>query len=196
MEANINVNSEQALLDAIIADAEAEAAKTLAAADEYYAQTVDKARVEANEYIAEQAKNADAKAEDVLKRRATLAALETKKTFLAARQALVEEVFSRAQKMLSRMDDADYLKLLDRLIAENAVSGDVAIISAKCALTPEQVEALESAKKLGLKVEKTGAFEGGLILSGEKFDKDLTFKVLCESMREKAESEVAQKLFG
>ena len=188
--------AEQKLLDAIISDAKTEAQRITENAEIYYSETVEKAQADAQEYIAAALSVADKRAGEIKERSATLAALEARKTFLAAKQALVEEVFSRAEKMLEGMSKSEYLSLIDGLIAKHADKGDIIILSKNCPFTEKEAEELPAAKKLSLKAQKTGDFGGGIILSGEKFDKDLTFKALCETEREKLEAEIAEKLFG
>ena len=51
-------------------------------------------------------------------------------------------------------------------------------------------------KALSLKTGKTGSFAGGVILIGEKTDKNLTFETIIASEREKKQAEIAEKLFG
>ena len=50
-------------------------------------------------------------------------------------------------------------------------------------------------KKLSLSNE-FGDFDGGVILSGEKFDKNLTFALEFSMLREESEAELAKILFG
>ena len=70
------------------------------------------------------------------------------------------------------------------------------MISKNAPFSASDAEGLPAAKRLSLKAQMTGDFSGGIILSGRKFDKDLTFKALCETEREKLEAEIAEKLFG
>ena len=188
--------AEQKLLDAIISDAQSDAAKIAESAENYYAETVRKAEDDAKNYVDAALSTAEKKAKEISERRATLAALESRKTFLAAKQALVEEVFSRAEKLLEGMKDKDYLNFIEGLLKNNAEKGDVIILSKNCPLTEKQAEELPTAEKLSLKAKKTGDFGGGIVLLGEKFDKDLTFKALCETKKESMEAEIAEKLFG
>ena len=115
---------------------------------------------------------------------------------MTAKQSLVEEVFSLALENLVKMDQADYLALINKLVEGYAEKGDVIVLSENAPVSTREVEALPSVKKLSLKAEKTGKFEGGLVLSGKAFDKDLTFRALCEAEKERSEAEIAKKLFG
>ena len=194
-ESNVST-AEQKLLDAIISDAQADAAKTFGNAESYYAETVKKAEDDAKKYVDAAISTAEKKAKEIVERKATLAALESRKTFLAAKQALVEEVFSRAEKLMEAMKEKDYLDFIEGLIKNNAEKGDVIVLSKNCPITEKQAEDLPAAKKLSLKAQKSGDFGGGIVLSGEKFDKDLTFRALCEMKKEASEAEIAEKLFG
>ena len=53
----------------------------------------------------------------------------------------------------------------------------------------------KSGKKISLS-KKHGDFIGGVILSGEKFDKNLTLEVEFEEIKQQKELEITQILFG
>ncbi|MBO4262280.1 MAG: V-type ATP synthase subunit E [Clostridia bacterium] len=197
MESGImHADAGQALVDKIISEAE-ETAETLAeAAETYYSETVEKAEEQAAEYSAAQKAKAEEQAKELLSRKNTLFALERRKAYLAAKQSLVQTVYVRAVNKLNAMDKAEYLAFVDKLVGENAESGETVIISEDCPLSEEEVAAQKSVKALGLSVKKCGKFGGGIVLSGKKADKDLSFKSLCDSVRETTEAEIAHKLFG
>ena len=191
-----NVSASEALVKRIISEAEDKAAMIAQSAKDYYDLTVQKADREAKEIVENAKLQADARCKEIKRARATLSAIETKKTFLTAKQNVVEEVFSRAIEKLEALDPDGYLKLIDKLLKTYAAEGDEVIVSEKAPVTVQQVRDLDLVKKLSLKVKKTGEFGGGIVLSGKAFDKDLSFKALCEAEKEKTETEIAKKLFG
>ena len=191
-----NQDSEKLLLDRIIASAEAEAAKTEDSAEEYAKKVLSDAERSAEEYISARKKVAEDNAEKLISRRKTVADLEAKKTYLAAKQALVEEVFARAEKKLCLLPEKKYLAFVEKLINAYAEKGDKVVLSENCPIDTKAVLALDRVKTLSLAVEKTGKFGGGLVLSGEKVDKDLTFGSICAAYREKTQADIAAKLFG
>lgn len=188
--------NENALIDRIISDGNAEAEKILLDAEEYSSNVISAAEAAAEEYISAQRELAKKAASELASGKDTLAALEEKKILLTAKQEIVETVYQRAAAKLCKTEKGDYLKIVDRLVSRYAEKGDKIIISVAAPFSAEEAEALESAVKLGLKAEKTGSFDGGIVLCGKAVDKDLTFKSLVEAVRENTESETAEELFG
>ena len=191
-----NVSTSEALVQRIISDAELRAEKIVSDAKSFFGSAVSRAEEEAAALKQNAAVSCAAQCEVIKRARATLSAIETKKTFLTAKQAIVEKVFSRALEKLVAISAAEYLALIDKLVKNHAEKGDVVVLSESAPVTALEVKALPSVEKLSLKVEKTGKFEGGIVLSGKVFDKDLSFKALCEAEKEKIEAEIAKKLFG
>ncbi|MBP5177842.1 MAG: hypothetical protein ILP02_04600, partial [Clostridia bacterium] len=173
-----------------------DAAMMTSAAKVYRDETIKNADNEAIAAVSLSEAAARERAEQLIKRRATLAALNSRKNFLAAKRSLVEDVFARAEKKLEAMSADDRLALIDKLIARHAEEGDIIVISKNAPFSASDAEGLPAAKRLSLKAQKTGDFSGGIILSGRKFDKDLTFSALVAAAKEKEETMVAEELFG
>ena len=191
-----NVSASEALVQRIISDAEAKAEMIVFDARSVSDSAISRAEEEAKTLKENAARSAALQGEQIVRARATLSAIETKKTFLTAKQAVVERVFSRALEKLLALKPKEYLALIDKLVKTHAEDGDVIVLSESAPVSALEIKALPSVKKLSLKVEKTGKFEGGIVLSGKVFDKDLSFKALCEAEKEKTEEEIAKKLFG
>ena len=186
----------EALIQGIVADARAEADKMIAEANAYKERAISEAEKKAEAFLAEAASNAKKDAEILIGRGRNASELESRKTLLAAKQKIVGEVFSAAKQRLLNMGKDEYLALIERLIKTYAEKGDKVIISKNAPLSADDVSALSSSKALALLCEKSGDFNGGIVLSGAKFDKDLTFSALIEAEREVFESQAAAKLFG
>ena len=189
------VQTSEALVQRIVSDAEKRAEEIVFEAKFYADDLNEKANAEAAALSDEIAKKAAKEAEDIKKAKETLSAIENKKTYLTAKQNAVEMVYLRALEKLSAMKKDEYLALIGGLVEKYAEEGDLVILSESAPLTVNDVLALAPVKKLSLKVEKTGKFDGGIYLSGKVFDKDLSFKALCEEEKEKSEVEISKKLF-
>ena len=188
--------SGDALVKRIVADGKAEAAKIISDAEKIAAETVDAAERQAAEYAEKQRASALAAVKDLEDGKRTLGAIEEKKILLGAKQRLVETVYLRVVQKLNKMTKAEFLALADKLISKYAEKGETAVLSENCPASAEEVEALPSAKALGLKASGGGKFGGGIMLSGKSCDKDLSFAALCAAARENTEAEVAAELFG
>ncbi len=183
------------ITDEIRKSAELYAESLSAEAEKYYSETVNKAEAEASDYLISQREEAKKQAEEIISRKSTLAKLEARKNLLGARQKLVETVFKRAVNKLNEMDKSDYKDFIISLISSYAEEGDEVLLPENCKLSVEEIESADIVKSKGLTVKGGGKFNGGIMLVGKKFDKDLSFTALCDSVREKAESEIADKLF-
>ncbi len=134
-------------------------------------------------------------AEEIIKRRNADLRLERKKIILNAKNGIIDSVFCRVYDRLKDMDEESELRLISSLIMKYAEEGDEVILSENSKLSEKQVLEIDGIKKLSLTLKKNGKFDGGIILSGKKFDKDLTYKSLLKSAKEKYGKEVADKLF-
>lgn len=185
-----------ALTQGIIDDARAEADKMIAEAADYKERVLSEAREKARAFLEQAVKDCEKNAQTLIGRGKNASELLTRKTLLAAKQQIVGKVFSDVKRRLLDMPKDEYLALISRLIDSYAEKGDKVIVSKAAPITAEDVTALSASKKLGLFAYKTGDFDGGIVLSGEKFDKDLTFSALIDAEREAFESQAAAKLFG
>lgn len=107
----------------------------------------------------------------------------------------MDECFSTALKKLRALDDKKYLSVIGALLTE-AEGGEKIIIAKrdKGLITGKFVESVLKGKKFTLSAE--GDFTGGVILSSDKYDVNLTFEALLSEMREDGAGEVAEILFG
>ena len=192
----VNEVALSALIGRINDDAAAEAEKIIGEANSYAAACDEQAANQADEYKAEQLAICDEAIKTIVAGYKTLSAIESKKTYLAAKQAIAESVFSRAIEMLCALSEEKYLALISSLVEKYAEDGDEIVLSSSCTLTEKSVSALKAVSSRNLKVSKSGQFAGGIVLSGKKFDKDLTFEALVAALKEQTEEEVAKKLFG
>ena len=191
-----NVNVGEALVEKILEDANAKAHSIVDDAENYCESALTKAKSTAEENAAEDIARANAVAESIIENKRTLTKIEVKKDALTCRREIVESVYAVTLEKLLKMKKTEYIGLIDALIGKYAQKGDVVILSENAPATAKEVASAKNAAKLGLSVEKTGNFSGGIILSGEKFDKDLTFTALVDSIKESTETEIAEKLFG
>ncbi len=195
---NVNLTSAtgDALVERIKSGGRAEAEKIISDAEKYAEETIAAATRQAAEYAEKQRLSAETAANDILRGKRTLGAIEEKKILLGAKQSIVETVYLRVVQKLNKTTKAEFLALADRLISKYAERGETAVLAANCPASAEEVEALASAKALGIKATGGGKFNGGIVLSGKTCDKDLSFAALCAAARESTEAEVAAELFG
>lgn len=187
----------QAIIERIIKDAEAKAEFYISDARKKAADDTAKAQEWANLYIDSQKDGVKKESEGIISRRVTVAGIDAKKTVLSKKQAVIDGVLEKVYGMLCGMKKSDYAAFVDKLIEENAEEGDTVILSKDGVLTKKDISALPSVARYKLAVaDKSGDFIGGVYLSGEKSDKDITFRAVIDDKKEDLSAYIAQSLFG
>ena len=180
----------------ILSDAESEAAEIIRNAEERAREITDAANARAAEDMAEAQAEAGARAKRISDGKAAAARLESAKILLAEKRRVMDEIYAGALKELLSMDEKESLKLIERLLDENAEEGDI-IVLAKNFSYLSGVEKLPVIKKRGLTISKERAeISGGCLLHGSKSDKDLSYSALLNADKEEHQAEIALKLFN
>ena len=186
----------QEIVTRIISDAEAEAAEIIRNAEERAREITDAAKARAAEDKAEAEAEALIRTKRILEGKAAVARLESAKILLSEKWRVMDEIYARAMQELLSLNERDSLKLLERLLNENAEEGDT-IVLAKNFAYASGVEKFPVIKKRGLTVSKERAdISGGCLLRGKKSDKDLSYSALLNADKEEHQAEIALKLFN
>ncbi len=186
----------EAIINKIIADAENNASVIVKNAENTANEMIKNAEIKASEYLESEDKASKEQARLTVERRKTVAALDSKKIALKARQELIDECFEQAEKKILSLERDEYLKLIARLCEENAEDGDVLVLGSEEKYVDEAFVKELSArigKKLGISEEK-GNYVGGIVLRSSYCDKNLTLHALLRSMRDEKEKEIAKLL--
>lgn len=185
------------IIDKILLDVEERAKAILSQAEEKAKAIVDCAKSEANTFKTEQLKKLDGEKDAVLSRRETVANLEARKIILGAKQDIIDEVFSRALKKLVDTPEKEYQDMVVGML-DYAEDGDIVTVKKSCKSMLPKVFFTSYAKLKGIKLGYNtagGNFEGGMILSNGKVDKNFTFEAELGELREKLMPEIVAKLF-
>jgi vacuolar-type H+-ATPase subunit E/Vma4 len=189
-------DQKQTLSERILQSAADTALLKKSSAEAYEKSLLIKAEEECEQFLTQEKEAAEARAAEIISRRATLDRLEGRKILLRAKSRAVDEVFQRVTAKLCAMEKTEQLALISRLIEENAERGERVILSEDSPLAVDEVSALAAVQNLSLAVEKGAPVKGGFILAGATYDKVFSFTALAEALRETAEAEVAETLFG
>lgn len=186
----------EGIIDKILSDAREQAQKAIELA-EYDKAMSEKATADWKQsYLQKQRKILSREREEVVERRLTLAKLDKRKLLLKTKQQIVDEILSRALKILQSLNKKEYLKLVVKSIDLNAQTGDQIILSKDGVLDKEDLLSAPVVAQKKLTVcEKSGKFTGGVMLIGANCDKDLTFSALLEENREQIVSKITSELF-
>ena len=180
----------QAEIDAILAEARAEAAEITA---KYEAQ----AQAEADEIL----KRGTAAAAEREERLASMAQMEGRKAELAAKQEVIEEAFALALSKLQALPEDKYVELLAGLAAKASATGkEKLIFSAKDRDTvgKKVVDAASALVAGGAFVlsDETRAINGGFVLSDGAVEVNCSFETLVRLQKAEITGEVSRVLFA
>lgn len=147
---------------------------------------------------------AKADAEEAGRRQILIAELESRKNALNSKREVLEEAFKAAEVKLQHLPQADWEKLITKLVVMGAETGNEKLCvsaadkakfdSSFLAKLNAAVTAAGKAGKLTLS-ERVGKFSGGIVLEGKTSDYDASFPTLLKLVRNKYEHDVAAILF-
>lgn len=130
--------------------------------------------------------------EQSLKLAISAAELDAKKYTLASKQDILSSAFLAAEKQIRSLSANDYLELIKKLLKKYSQKGEMLLISKedKSVITESVVA------PFGLKLAETAEnFDGGFILAGKGYEKNITLAVIMQELRFENEIEVARILF-
>ncbi len=192
------MNSSKVILDKIINDSNAIINDNLSKANAQADEIIAKETALQEERIKQFEGGLKASYDEIIRRSVVVSNLDAKKITMDARAKAIDNLFEKAKEKLVNLDKKKYLAIVQSLIAKYAEDGDSVIISAvdKDRITQKFID--DTAKKLAIKLtlsKEVGNFNGGLVLAGKNSDKNLTFDMELQSIREECETQIANMLF-
>jgi len=143
--------------------------------------------------------------EDRVQRMNRLAAMESKKAILAAKQDMVAKAFDRAQEMIVNLPADKYTAFLAKLASESASTGEEEVIfnerdKNSCgAAVVKSANAILAEKGIAGKLrvsDETRNICGGLVLRQGGIEVNCTVELLVDMCRSEMSSQLAEVMFG
>ncbi len=182
----------ESILNKIEKEAEQYADEQLARAEAARKETLDEARRRAKDIKAQEAKRAESDAAVLKERRASVSDLEARKMCLAAKQDVIEEVFSEAMEKLVELDPDKYIDFILKCLEQFKAEGGEVVLSARD-LDRYGKKLSEALSGSGLSVSKeTADIKGGFILRKG----NVSYNASLEKMIEKAKDEMTPEIAG
>ena len=183
----------QAQVDAILAQAEQQCAGIRADYEE-----------QAKKAYTDKIRTGTKLSQEKLDSQLRLSQMEARKELLGVKQEMVAKSFDKAAAMLAELEGDGYVKLLSRLAAKAAVTGDECVLlnardKAKGAEIVSAANALLAAegKNAALSLDEgEGSFAGGLILRRGSIEVNCTVELLVELCRGEMSAKLAGVLFA
>jgi V/A-type H+-transporting ATPase subunit E len=190
------------VVEKILADARAEAEKIKSEAKEK--ENAEQAKLD--EQLSGYKKQTDIIAqkagEDKKAHLLAAARMDIAKEFLAEKRKLLDEVFAQARQKLQSLPDAEYIKLMTKLLLDAVETGDEEVIIDKNEKRIDQKFIKQINRQLGpgykgnLRLsEQRENLGAGFILKRGKIKNNISIEVLLAQARKELEIELAKELF-
>ena len=189
------MNGKENIINKILADADAKCAKIISSAEAQAEAIVDEAKsTVASDRQALQLR-IDATVIERKRNRIATAELDAKKYKLQTKQQLISRCYELAYEQLIKLSEADRLDMIGSLLDKYAETGETVYVTQADAKSVTQVwlNGFDKQLKLGKKYIKA---DGGVVLEGDGYEKDLTLKSVIRFIREQTENRVAEVLLG
>lgn len=190
--------SKEAIIDKILSDANLKADAVIGEANAKADEIISHAAEQCKSYLYQSKAETDKMALDVDSRSRSVAELDARKLQLAAKTKVLDSVYASVLDKLRNLDKERYSALIFAML-DNAKDGDVVTVSEreKDIVTKQSLDEFASKKGIRLTLcEKTGDFDGGVVISENGVDKNFTFEVETALLREQTETKVAKEIFG
>lgn len=186
----------------ILSEANNEAAKIKAEADEKQAAEQSKLAEQLSEYKKQSGILAKKAAEEKKEHLLAAARMDIAKEYLAAKRKILDEVFEKAQEQMQSLHDDEYIRLMTKLMLDAVETGDEEVIVDKNEKRIDQKFIKHINRELGpgfkgnlrLADEKQN-LGAGFILRRGKIKTNVSLDVLLERARKELEIELAKELF-
>lgn len=184
------MNGKENIINKILSDADERCAKIISDAEKQAADALEAAR----HAVAQDRETLDARLqasrEEKLRNARANAELEARKYRLAVRRKLISDCYDEVYRRLATMNAEDRLDFLGELLSKYAEDGETVYVTAADAKQVSQLwlNGFEKHLKLGAKRLRA---DGGLILEGDGYEKDLTLSSVVRYLKEQTETRVA-----
>ena len=189
----------------IIAEANAEAAATIAAAQAQAGEIGAANEKKAQEEYQASMRTGKVETEQRIQRLGNTARLEAKKEILALKQELIAAAYAKAKEKILNLPEAEYVAFLAAQAGKASISGDETIVlneTDKAKLGAQVAEAANAlVKERGLEpkltlAETTAAISGGLLLRKGAVEVNCALDSLVDMSRNSLDAEIAAVLFA
>lgn len=196
------MSGQNKIIETILDDAKKQGAEIVQKAEAASNEFINTAKTEADKEALSIASGSVEQALELKRRQMSVAQLEGRKAMLSAKREVIDEAFKAAHEALINLDSAAYLKLIERLVLENAADGDELMIADKDAglFTSEFMDSLndklKGAGKSGVALCSARAdISGGIVFRGKAMERNCSLEQLLKMVRAEAEPQVAAILF-
>ena len=189
------MNGKENIINKILSDADTKCQNILATANEQAQAILDAAKTSVERDRAELEVRIEATTVERIRNRVATAQLDGKKYRLNAKQRLIDKCYQLAYEQLVKLNDKERLNFVANLITKYAEDGETVFVCEKdgALVTQKFLDGFNKSLKLG---KKYVVADGGIVLEGDGYEKDLTLSRVIAYVREQTEAKVAEALLG
>ena len=196
------MNAEQ-VIEKILAEAHAEAEEIKSAAQDKCAQSRAELESQLADYEKETLVLAQQAAEDKKAHMLATAKMKIRKEFLAAKVALLDDVFGKVREGIKTLSDSEYENLITSLMTEAVQTGSEQVIigTGEKRIDHDLIKQINRALGPGYKgnlqlAQDRADIDSGFILRRGRIRVNASIEVLLAEARDKFEMELAEELFA
>ena len=189
------MNGKENIINKILSDADAKCAKIIATAEAQAQDIIAAAEAAIAKDRADLDTRIVAASAERIRNSVATAELEGKKYRLNAKQQLISKCYEVAYQRLLKQSDQERLALIGSLLDKYAEKGETVYVAEKDGklVTQKYLDGFDKGLKLGKRYIKA---DGGVVLEGVGYEKDLTLARVIAYAREQTEGKVAETLLG
>ena len=191
------------VIEKILSDAKAQAQKIKKRANEKERTAQTELDEQLNEYKKQTEVLAQKAGAEKKSHLLAAARMEIAKEYLGEKRKILDEVFAQAQTQLQNLSDAEYRKLITKLMLEAVETGDEEVIIDNNETRIDEAFIEEVNRQLGpggkanLRLADVRLkLGGGFVLRHGKIKNNVSLEVLLAQARKELEIELAKKLFS
>ena len=189
------MNGKENIINKILCDADEKCQKLISTAEQKAEQLKAQAQAECEADKQAMLVKAQNAASERLRNRVATAELDARKYKLGAKQRLIGDCYDKALHRLADLPVREKQSFVLGLLKKYAEQGETVIV-AKCDRDVITQKTLDEANKKLVLSKTCHNEQGGVILQGQGYEKDLTLKRVVDYLREQTEGKVAKSLFG
>ncbi len=187
------MNGKENIINKILSDADERCAEIVADAKTQAQQTVQAAQQAVREERQLLDSRIQAASDERMRNAVANAELDAKKYRLQVRQQLVGRCYDVARQRLAAMDEQQRLDFVGELLSRFAEDGETVYVTKADAKNVTQLwlDGFDKHLRLGKRYIRA---DGGVLLEGDGYEKDLTLANVVRYLKEQTEAQVAARL--
>lgn len=191
-----SLNGLDRIIDGILDDARQESEKLVSAAKQQADEITADAEEKARKVVADAKSQAENEYSAMVKNAKSASVITEKQILLREKQEIIEDIIKAAKEKILKLNDADYFKLMERLLDKCAdgEKGELVLSERDKARVSDNFKSAAKSKGLEM-LDKTRSIDGGFVLVYGDIEENCSITAIMESESERLYDAVNSFLF-